>query len=280
MGSANALGWSATATGTSAWHLGIIGTGLSFTQSGVADNRISLKAGLGSGVGIDIANASINAGLHLVNGVDRIGHIIQAYSSQAANLQEWQNSSGTPLTRIKSDGRWRHDGATTWEDLRFPVGGLNPIGSAAPPTVDTTDGTLLFSKSATNVIVCQAQMSHQWKEGTAISPHIHWSPTTTGGGNVVWRIEYQIADINGTFSGSWTAQDMTVAAGTTAEKHLMSEWATDIVMTGLHISAMLKIKVSRIGGDAADTYDADARLLEFDLHYEQDAFGSDTELTK
>ena len=41
-----------------------------------------------------------------------------------------------------------------------------------------------------------------------------------------------------------------------------------------------KCRVSRIGGDALDTYGADAKLLEFDVHYLVDSLGSGGELIK
>ena len=43
---------------------------------------------------------------------------------------------------------------------------------------------------------------------------------------------------------------------------------------------MLLIKLSRIGGDASDTYGADARLLEFDIHYQINTLGSELEFVK
>jgi hypothetical protein len=43
---------------------------------------------------------------------------------------------------------------------------------------------------------------------------------------------------------------------------------------------MMHWKLSRIGGDGTDTYTADARLLEFDIHYEVDSMGSSEELVK
>lgn len=47
---------------------------------------------------------------------------------------------------------------TFWEDLRFPAAGINPPGAVADPTRDTTDGRLVFSASADNIMAIQAQM--------------------------------------------------------------------------------------------------------------------------
>lgn len=65
----------------------------------------------------------------------------------------------------------------------------------------------------------------------------------------------------------------------TAWEHLLTELG-DIDMTGKTLSDCILFELSRIGGDASDTYGADARLLEFDIHYEIDSFGSNQEYIK
>jgi len=45
-------------------------------------------------------------------------------------------------------------------------------------------------------------------------------------------------------------------------------------MNGMEISCMILFEISRLGADAADTYGADVRLLEFDCHYKANQPGS------
>lgn len=169
---------------------------------------------------------------------------------------------------------------TYWDDLRFPVQGINPAGSAAPPTVSNVDGTLEFSASTTNIIAGIAQLPHSWKTGTAVEAHIHWCPTNTNTGNVFWRFEYEIQPINGVFVGYGTPADTLDAGAGVAETHQIHELA-EIDASGITtVSAIIKWKLSRIGGDATDTYNAVARLLELDFHYQIDGFGSQEEYTK
>jgi hypothetical protein len=167
---------------------------------------------------------------------------------------------------------------TVWDDLRFPAQGINPAGAPSPPTVDTADGTLVFSASATNIIAGVAQFPHHWKEGSTINPHIHWCPSNTDTGNVLWRFEYEVQNIGGTFAG-FTTVDTLEAGDGTAEKHQVHSLGT-ISMTGKTLSCMMKWRVSRIGGDGTDTFTGTARLLEFDIHYEIDSLGSRSEMTK
>jgi hypothetical protein len=163
--------------------------------------------------------------------------------------------------------------------LRFPAAGINPVGAASDATRNTTDGRLEFSASATNMIALQVQMPHAWKEGSAISPHIHWSPETTNVGNVLWQLDYKIAGINETFPGSWTTQAVLAPSGGVANKHLLVEFA-DIPMTGKTLSCMILMLLSRIGGDGTDTFTGLAQLNEFDIHYESDSLGSREEYVK
>ena len=167
-----------------------------------------------------------------------------------------------------------------WDDLRFPAQAINPAGAAAPPTVDTDDGTLEFSASQQNIIAGVAQLPHTWKEGSTIFPHIHWCPTTTNVGNVYWRFEYEIQNRNGTFVGYTTSNTIAASDGT-AEKHLTHHLtAAGIDMTGKEISCIMKWRLSRMGAEVTDTFTGTARLLEFDIHYQIDTLGSAEEMTK
>lgn len=167
---------------------------------------------------------------------------------------------------------------TVWDDLRFPAQGINPAGAPAPPTVDTADGTLVFSASQTNIIAGIAQLPHQWKEGSTVNPHIHWCPSNTNTGNVLWRFEYEVQDIGGVFTGFTTVDTLEAGSGV-AETHQIHSLGT-IDMTGKKVSCVMKWKLSRIGGDGTDTFTGTARLLEFDIHYEIDSLGSSDEFTK
>ena len=121
------------------------------------------------------------------------------------------------------------------------------------------------------------QIPHSYKKGTNIHPHIHWSPTDTNTGTVVWSLEYTWANKDGTFSAPTTIKSTAIQAGGVAWVHKYSEFA-DIDGTGKNISSMLICRLFRLGTD--DTYEHDAALLEMDFHIFMDTIGSDEELTK
>lgn len=170
-----------------------------------------------------------------------------------------------------------------WEDLKFPAQGINPAGSAAPPTIDTATvpGTLLFATNSDNHVAGVAQMPHAWKEGSTVSPHIHWTKTTADGSglDVAWRFRYKLWSINSTASAYTSWLEHTLATGdlTTQEKQNISSFP-DIDMTGYKVSTIIVWELMRDVSE--DTYGSNARLIELDFHYLIDSQGSDNLYTK
>ena len=181
------------------------------------------------------------------------------------------------------DGFKAQDGADylAWDDLRFPVQGINPAGTAAPPTVDdtTVPGTLLFSSSAENIIAGVAQMPHAWARATAIRPHVHWAKSTSASGGVVWELAYALVNNGGTLGAysDWAAATDVISDANTAGKVVIASFA-EIAMTDLKESCLVLWKLRRNPAATADTYAAAARLFEFDIHYQVGKFGTVSEI--
>lgn len=183
-------------------------------------------------------------------------------------------------TVVELDGTIRFEGdATVWDDLRFPATQLRVNPATLKPDFDFTEVGFLFDSGSTETLYIIAQIPHSWKVGSSIYPHIHWMPTNTDTGNVLWRMEYKWINIGADGSGAFTSIDTLDAADGTSYKHQIADLPA-IDGTGKTISSILSIKLSRIGGDASDTYNADALLKEFDIHYEIDTIGSREEYVK
>lgn len=178
-------------------------------------------------------------------------------------------------------GRLAKGPSSRWDDLRFPAQGINPAGSAAPPSVDTATypGSLLFASNTTNTIAGVAQLPHGWVYGSEIRPHVHWSKSTSAGGGVAWQFRFAVADIGGVFSAysDWETATASVADSDTAHKHAISSFSA-IDMTGVGGSGLVAWQIQRKHDDVSDTYAADARLWEFDIHFQAWDLGSDTEI--
>jgi len=171
-----------------------------------------------------------------------------------------------------------------WEDLRFPATGINPPGAASDPDRDTATGLLLFDKASTEIVVGVAQLPHGWQEGSDLRPHVHVRATTDPGGTGAtrWKLDYKWSNPTGTVPSAYTSETITVTLPDDSSSLKVNKIGafTAVDGTGFTVSSLFEWKLSRIGGDAADTYNADCALVEFDIHYLVDAHGSVEEYTK
>jgi hypothetical protein len=175
-------------------------------------------------------------------------------------------------------------GGAWYDDLRSPVTAINPPGAASDPDVDPLTGLMLFDANKTELVYVINQMPHSWIEGSDIFPHVHWAKTTAAAGNVVWRLRYRFCNVGDVLT-AWS-DPITVSStvsGTsdtnTAYKQLISSFGALEFPNG-RISMILIFEIARIGGDLADTYNADAALFEFDVHYKLNQPGSVQEFVK
>ena len=165
----------------------------------------------------------------------------------------------------------------SWDDLRTPATAIPLQGQSGDPDVDT-DGTLLFDDSTAEQVALIYQLPHAWVEGTGVRFHVHWSKSTDATGDVVWEEKHRIIK-NGSVPGAWT----TFAAATSRSQTIASNQAvlidgfTEIDMTGCVGSSMLHVIVRRNPDATGDTYAADARLFDADVHYRVHGLGSEQE---
>lgn len=193
---------------------------------------------------------------------------------QTGNYSEFQEDTGF---------HFAYGSGMAWDDLRFPAVGINPPGSIRDADRDTSDtvyaGTLLYDADVEEMTAGQAQMPHSWKEGSTIHPHIHWAPTDASSGNVIWQLDYDIANVSGNFAGSYSTITITGVVENDPTKHQLLEFGT-IDMSGYSLSTMILWRISRIGDSGDDTYSEEARLFEFDIHYQINSYGSRQEYIK
>lgn len=173
-----------------------------------------------------------------------------------------------------------------WTDLKFPVQGVNPAGTAQPPSVDTNlsnfPGTLLFAGNAQNIIAGIAQMPHEWVSGTenpgeVIKPHIHWSKPTGSTAAVTWHFYYRLIGNPGDEVGPLVGpiqSERRVGNQAHSDEHLIDAFG-EIDMTGYGDSTIIWWRVDRRGDTDAESNSV--RLLEFDIHYRRRGSGSAVE---
>lgn len=201
------------------------------------------------------------------------------YSAQDFSQGLNAGSSTTSYLAIDSEGRLTLEGAATvYDDLRVPMtstklGGSKDPGFAQVRNTDSSQGVFahLFDKATEEELYFSVQLPHAWKEESDIEPHVHWMPTDTGTGSVVWGLEYVWANMDDAF-GNTTITTASDAGAGTAYTHQYCSLG-EIDGDGFSASSMILCRVYRDAGNAADTYDADAALLEIDFHYEIDKLG-------
>lgn len=157
-------------------------------------------------------------------------------------------------------------------DVRVDLSTARRLGFSDPDWVKITDDgagstgvyAQCFDATTPQEVFFDLQMPHEWATGSAIAPHIHWVPVTSGSGDVVWGLECVDASIDSVFGNS-DLDSATDAAAETAYTHQIADFSSRD-MTGHGISTLLICRVYRDAGNAADTYAADACALSMDFH--------------
>lgn len=244
----------------------------------IATDRLLGRSTAGTGAGEEI---SIGTGLMLSTGtlsVTGSGNKIRFGNIAGGNYLEIDTTTGN--LRLVGD-------ATTWDDFRVEASIVKAGATAPQYKAFGPSGSLqalMFEAGHHDEAMFEMQMPHNWKIGSNIYPHVHWTPTTADAGNVVWELEYSWCNIGGTFGApSNMASDATAAGGTAWAHHLTylkSGGNNYIDATGKTLSSMLMCRIHRNSNAGSDTLNKDVALLEVDFHYQIDSLGSDEELVK
>lgn len=187
-------------------------------------------------------------------------------------------SAATDLTITTGTEKTLVLATPVWDDIVVPIGNLR--GGATPPSfLAFLNGVyaVCFQDANSDIVYGSFEIPHDYKEGTALDPHLHWSPSTTNTGNCVFTFEYTIANMNDTFGATNTSISFTQAGSGTAFKHQYVDGSSTISGNGLKIGAIVLFALSRPAGDG---FTGDAYLHSFGIHYQIDTLGSRQEGVK
>ena len=220
----------------------------------------------GSAVFSDLRTTNFSASF--VNSGSIISNFITSGSAKFgdANNYAFFSSNGT----LSFSGS-----ATAWEDLVVPLTTAKQ-GANNKPVFDETNVGYLFPASDTTAIMFMiVQLPHSWKEGSNIHPHVHCRQSASG--SPVFKMNYTWTNIGDTISASaiYTMSNRTQTY-TSGSLHQLINYLPGLDGTGKKISSILLIKLYR--DDAA--YTGDLLTYQFDIHFQRDSLGSDTELVK
>lgn len=187
--------------------------------------------------------------------------------SFTAFLQDELSKIESALNFLNPYGRWDDLPGGNATSIRLTATGITP------PSEESGTGLPLFSASTTNSIIHLDQLNHTWLKGSAVTPNIHWMPTDTGTGDIVWTLSWRLLPLGATWSGGWEdSESITVAAD--SGKHQCSTYSPIDLPAGSGESTIILWRLSRLGAVAADTYAATVRLLAFNTHYRKEKDGT------
>lgn len=181
--------------------------------------------------------------------------------------------------KIDSSGTLTLGGsATAWDDLVMPLTS-GKQGALAKPDFDYTNVGYSFPKNdATEILYLIAQMPHKWKLGGRIFPHVHWCQGISSRAD--YYIDYKWVNLAASTTAVFTtyamlSTEMAWVSGSTI--HQLSTNTAGILNTNItNVSSILLFKLYRND----DVYPGNALTYQFDLHYECDSLGSNTEYSK
>jgi hypothetical protein len=197
----------------------------------------------------------------------------------AAARPVWGDEAGGNVSTFEDTGFYVAKGsAVFWDDIMFSPTSFKG-GVTDPPTFAAITGTIYgwrFDAATGQAIHGSFEVPHSYKQYTDLEFHIHWCPTTTNTGNIVWGIEYTVADIGVVLSAARTVSIVPLAAPGVVNKHIL----TDIVsIPGTRIGAVVSYRLFRQNG-GTDTFTGNAFLLSVGVHYQSDTLGSRQEFSK
>ena len=135
-----------------------------------------------------------------------------------------------------------------------------------------------FDKTTTEQVFFNVLMPHSWKEGTVLTPRVHWAVPKIDAGAVRWGLEYTIADTNGIFPITTSIEATDISDETILKHQIVS--LPEIDMTGRKIGAIICCRLYRNPTHIDDNFPGDASFIELDFNHQTDSIGSDSQFTK
>lgn len=181
-------------------------------------------------------------------------------------------------TEFEADGTPVFTGnATNWDDINISLV-PSVTGAAAPAIIAVNGDSALkcYAFAGTGIAADQLSSSleilHGYKEGTDITPHVHWAPTTADVADVKFHCRYMWVERDGVFSGA-TTTTVTVTTPGVAWKEMRTNLPA-ISGAGKHIGSRFVFTLFRDPADVADTYAQQVAVHDFGVHFERDTIGS------
>ena len=168
-----------------------------------------------------------------------------------------------------------------WDDMRVSLSSAKVPAANFPDWIKIKDngagstGIYGYGFADGEYVFITTQLSHRYKEGTTIYPHIHFMTTTnvSPADNFGIGIEYAWVNVGSTIS---TTSIVTQVISTGVNSSYMEQKANigaGLSGTGKLISSTFLCRLYRYAA-SVDNYAGDVIITDFDLHYQTDGLGS------
>ena len=243
------------------------------------ESKTYLPNGLkvGTALEVDTEEMSIGENAELTIGHDGTDATIKTDNVAASDLHVITGDGKTVVL----------DNAIYGELPPVPVVGAK-LGATAPTLATFVSDVEQYTFDNTNdYIIGATEITHKYKEGTDLSPHVHWATNGLEGVDktVKWQLNYTISNADGTapFESSFGAQvalsEETIIPDSTADRsHIITGLGT-IDGTLLKIGAYIVWRFERIASSGTEPA-ADPFALAVGFHHVIDTVGSRGLFTK
>jgi hypothetical protein len=182
---------------------------------------------------------------------------------------------------------------TYFDDLQYSLVGQKMESPSSHITYSTYRDYVSFNKTCDwndDWVTMVIQMSHRWKLGSVVYPHLHWVQTAAAMPNLLISYRWNINGGLNTYP-AWTPIVHSANAYTwsTGALNQITKFGSITPPTGAGLSDLLHIRIFRdvanestlFGGAEVDVDVQDnAFASSFDIHFEIDQAGSDEEYVK
>lgn len=168
--------------------------------------------------------------------------------------------------------------AGIWKDLIPQITGVAAGGAAPAMGGILASGNIQgYTFQTSDALYGTFELPADYQEGTDLTVHLHWMPSSANTGNLVWAFEYSVANI-GSVSGAPTVLPNTSVPAGVAWTHQISTFATTIPGAGLKIQSIIVFRLLR--NNTGNGFTGNAILTSLGAFYQADSMGSNSQTTK
>lgn len=161
-----------------------------------------------------------------------------------------------------------------WDDITADLNAARVTGSSQPTWAVFQGGLYAYSFHPTNMNECWItfHVKHDYKDGSNVYPHIHWSPTTTSTGTVRWGFEYSVAKGHDqmAFPTPTTVYVESTISSNKQYQHIVSEVVDNDAFDAFEPDTLILMRIFRDAGHANDTFPDAVSAFTADIHFQGD----------